>query len=171
LLLRSLIDSVLGTHDGKAAIEGGWDGKASRVSYYKYPTLPNTLLAMLESGLATMATTTTTVGAESVFPALDFIRRAGPPDELRDELYLHIVKYLRNPAWHVREIAARTLCSCLLDEQWLQALEKIIHDSEKAAAAQRTNTVHGAFRTLKFVVEKLSDVMPDRLARKLHRSI
>lgn len=40
IFLRSLIDSLFGTHESKAVIEAGWDGKANRIHYHRYPNLP-----------------------------------------------------------------------------------------------------------------------------------
>ncbi len=55
--------------------------------------------------------------AESVFLALDIIRRPGPPALLRDEIQSDVAHYLSNSVWHVREKATRTLCSCLLHDR------------------------------------------------------
>lgn len=151
-------------------IESGWDGKATRMPYHKYPALPGVLLNLLEAGLDMMAPTTASSAAESVFPALDIIRRAGPPDELRDELYSYIVRYLASPVWHVREIAARTVCSCLLHEGWLAAIREIIHEAESVTVSVRNNYLHGAFLSLRYVIEKVSEVMPVRLQSEFRTS-
>ncbi len=50
LLLRSLIDTLLGTGDKKADLEAGWDGYTVRISYNKYNTLPGVLLDLLSTG-------------------------------------------------------------------------------------------------------------------------
>lgn len=96
--------------------------------------------------------------AESVFPALDIIRRAGPPEEFRDRLYDIIAWYLGSRIWHVREIAARTLCSFLLKPGWLGSVEDLLASSGTSA-----NKSHGSLLTLKFLLERLADVMPDQL--------
>jgi hypothetical protein len=166
IFIRSLFDFLLGSHESKSLIEAGWDGKTMRIYYQKYPQLPNVILGLLEAGPSVMEATTITTSAESVFPALDIIRRAGPPNELRDELHGKIVRYLDSSVWHVREIAARTLCSCLLHEGWLEAVEKVLKDAQANQGNGRRNCLHGALLLLKYMIEKLSQVMPQLLTSK-----
>ncbi|KAG6364892.1 hypothetical protein INS49_006496 [Diaporthe citri] len=153
LLLRSLMDSLFGTGDSKAAMEAGWDGKTLRISYTKYPSLPPILLNLLQSGQLAMepGTLTSSSAAESVFPALDIIRRAGPPESHRNELYSLITRYLGSQQWHVREIAARTLCSFLLSERWLSSVKSLLEESRGSA-----NRLHGTFLTVRFFLERTS---------------
>ena len=164
IFLRSLIDYLFGTHESKAMIEVGWDGKANRIPYHKYPDLPMVILDLLESGTQLMAANPgTTVAAESVFPALDIIRRAGPPDLLREEIQEHVSKYLASSVWHVREMAARTLCSCLLHERWLAILKKLLHSAVQPVHSGQ-NHVHGVLLAMKSVIERLGEVSPEKLA-------
>lgn len=153
LLLRSLMDNLFGTNDSKAVLESGWDGKTLRISYTKYPSLPPILLNLLQSGQLAMepGTLTSSSAAESVFPALDIIRRAGPPESHRDELYELITRYLGSQQWHVREIAARTLCSFLLNENWLSSVQNLLQKSRGSA-----NRLHGTLLTLKSFLERAS---------------
>lgn len=152
LLLRSLIDTLFGTSESKSAMETGWDGKTLRLSYTKYATLPPILLNLLQSGEQAMEPSTLSSqssAAESVFPALEIIRRAGPPESNRDELFGYITEYLGSRQWHVREIAARTLCSFLLSGDWLAAIKTLLSESRGSA-----NRVHGTLLTIKFFLER-----------------
>ncbi|KAK7425361.1 hypothetical protein QQZ08_008147 [Neonectria magnoliae] len=170
ILLRSLIDCLFGSHESKSTMEAGWDGKANRIAYYRYSSLPHVLLILLMSGRQIMASTTTgSAAAESVFPALDIIRRAGPPELLRDELQVHIAKYLASPVWHVREIAARTLCSCLLHDKWLDVITALAAESVQSAIGNAQNHVHGILLALKYVIERLHEVMQDQLQSDIPR--
>lgn len=168
LLLRSLIDCLFGSHESKAMIEAGWDGKANRVAYHRYPNLPAVLRTLLMSGHQMLAQKTATVSAaaEAVFPALDIIRRAGPPELLRDEIQEHVAAYLSSPVWHVRELAARTLCSCLLHEGWFPVVKELIHEAVNAWGSNRLNRVHGVLLTLKCLVERLGEVAAKHLTGK-----
>ncbi|KAF6824645.1 HEAT repeat protein [Colletotrichum plurivorum] len=171
LFLRSLLDNLFGTNESKATLEAGWDGKTTRLQYHKYPVLPGVLLNLLRSGREVMKPSTSTIAAESVFPALDIIRRAGPPDDSRDELYELVVGYLGSPVWHVREMAARALCSFLLrDDGWVEAAEKIIQEAV-AASSNRNNRLHGGLLAVKAVFERLSDVSPQKLSAAVPRLI
>ncbi|KAK1987233.1 putative death-receptor fusion protein-domain-containing protein [Colletotrichum cereale] len=172
LFLRSLLDNLFGTNESKATLEAGWDGKTTRLQYHKYPILPSVLLNLLRSGREVMKPTTlgSTIAAESVFPALDIVRRAGPPDASRDELYGLVAGYLASPVWHVREMAARALCSFLLkDDDWVAAAAAIFDDALTAAPPSRNNHIHGALLTVKAVFERLSDVAPQKLSSAIPR--
>ncbi|RYP07269.1 hypothetical protein DL764_002584 [Monosporascus ibericus] len=158
LLLRSLIDCLLGTNESKTAMEAGWDGRTTKVSYHKFPALPAVLVNLLEMGQRSSGVLIGSQTAESVFPALDIIRRAGPPEAFRDKLFDIIAWYLGSRIWHVREIAARTLCSFLLKPDWIEPIEALMADSKGSA-----NKLHGSLLTLKFLLERLLDVMPSLL--------
>ncbi|RYP04012.1 hypothetical protein DL765_010330 [Monosporascus sp. GIB2] len=158
LLLRSLIDCLLGTNESKTAMEAGWDGRTTKVSYHKFPALPAVLVNLLEMGQQSSGVLIGSQTAESVFPALDIIRRAGPPEAFRDKLFDIIAWYLGSHIWHVREIAARTLCSFLLRPDWIGRIEALMADSKGSA-----NKFHGSLLTLKFLLERLLEVMPSLL--------
>lgn len=147
-------------------MEAGWDGKASRLHYARYPSLAPVLLGLLKSGRAMIHELTTIAAAEAVFPALDIVRRAGPPAALQDELQMYISDYLASPAWHVREIAARTLCSCMLHNEWLDVLRSLLVRKDTAGSASEKNRFHGALMTGKFLVERLAEVMSAELTGK-----
>lgn len=162
IFLRSLIDNLFGTHESKAMIEAGWDGKANRIHYHRYPNLPAVLKNLLQSGHKILDQSATSnagsAAAESVFPALDIIRRAGPPDLLRDEIQVDVAAYLSSPVWHVRDMAARALCSCLLHERWLGAIKEIINTAMNDQSKNKQNRIHGVLLALKFVIERLNEV-------------
>ncbi|ESZ93537.1 hypothetical protein SBOR_6079 [Sclerotinia borealis F-4128] len=151
LLLRSLIDCLFGTNENKASIEAGWDGRSTKLSYETYPELPEILLKLLnKETLDTEDTNTPAIGAiESVFPALDIIRRAGPPVILRNEIKEQVSIHLGSKYWHTRELAARTMCTFMLHDGWLLDLQKLLQISGPS-----TNYTHGVLMTVNFVLER-----------------
>ncbi|KAK6081692.1 HEAT repeat protein [Seiridium cupressi] len=158
ILLRSLIDCLFGTSESKTSMEAGWDGRTTRVAWHKYKSLPVLLVNLLKSTQNTTEVSKEMTTAESVFPALDIIRRAGPPQEFKDELYGIVAWYIGSHFWHVREIAARTLCSFLLHADWFENIRTLLTESRTSA-----NKLHGALLTFKFLLERLLDTMPDQL--------
>lgn len=144
-------------------MEAGWDGRTVRIPYHKYKALPLLLVNLLELGKQSYGMVLGTQTAEAVFPALDIIRRAGPPEGYHEKLYDIISWYLGSRIWHVREIAARTLCSLLLTSTWLQSIEKLIGNS-----GDSSNKLHGALLTIKFLLERLIQVMPDQLSGRFY---
>ncbi|KAK0646502.1 putative death-receptor fusion protein-domain-containing protein [Cercophora newfieldiana] len=152
LLLRSLIDCLLGTGESKATMESGWDGTSVRISYNKYPTLPGVILGLLQSA-DTAGNEVSSAAAEAVFPALDIIRRAGPPDEHREKLRGYIEGYLGSKIWLLREIAARTLCSFFLQADWVVEIRKLL-----GGCGNDANRLHGVLMTARFVLERKIDL-------------
>lgn len=142
-------------------MEAGWDGRTVRISYHKFDALPSLLVNLLELGKESSGITIGTQTAEAVFPALDIIRRAGPPEGYFQKLYDIISWYLGSHIWHVREIAARTLCSLLLTSTWLQSIELLI-----VGVGESSNKLHGALLTIRFLLERLRQVMPNELSGK-----
>lgn len=151
LLLRSLIDCLFGTSESKLIQEAGWDGKSIRLSYDKHPTLPLLLLKLLDIDTNVSAISEAPVigVVESVFPALDIIRRAGPPPANRAEVYRCVSMHLGSKLWHVREIAARTICTMLFHENWLDAILELVKMSESSI-----NHLHGVLMAVKFTLER-----------------
>ena len=159
ILLRSLIDCLLGTGESKHVTESGWDGHTIRISYAKYPTLPGVLVNLLKSaGSSITPGLGSSAAAEAVFPVLDIVRRAGPPDECRDELFGYIKEYLGSQIWHVRDVAARTVCSFLLQGDWVGTVEELLRASGGSA-----NRLHGALLTTRFIVERKLEMSRDAL--------
>lgn len=151
LLLRSLIDCLFGTNENKASIEAGWDGRSTKLSYEKYPELPEILLKLLTKETpSTEDTNTPAIGAiESVFPSLDIIRRAGPPVLLRNEIKERVSIHLGSKYWHTRELAARTMCTFMLHDNWLPDLQNLLKIPNPS-----TNYTHGVLMTTNFVLER-----------------
>lgn len=167
LFLRSLIDCLFGTgNESKADLESGWDGRKLRISYAKYPTLPGVILGLLKSGRRASDVESQQKAAESVFPALDILRRAGPPDHLHDELYGCVVEYLGSNLWHVREMAARTACSFLIGRDWVVALAELFR-----VTGGGYNALHGTLLTAKYVLERVIDLGTEDFQRELRPSV
>ncbi|KAL3417418.1 hypothetical protein PVAG01_11418 [Phlyctema vagabunda] len=151
LLLRSLIDCLFGTSESKIITEAGWDGRSIRLSYDKYPALPELLLKLLDTEVSGSAEVSVpTIGVvESVFPALDIIRRAGPPEAQRERIYSSVSTHLGSKVWHVRELAARTICTLMLHEEWLEVISELILSCDSSA-----NRSHGVLLAVKFVLDR-----------------
>jgi hypothetical protein len=162
-LLRSLIDALFGTNESKVITEAGWDGRSIRLSYDKYPALPELLIKLLETDSSKLQESSTPKisSVESMFPALDIIRRAGPPSTHRKEIYKSVSVHLGSKVWHVREIAARTICTLLLHDEWLPAVIELIETSDNS-----TNRLHGVLMAVKFVLERRLVLNPESATGK-----
>ena len=165
ILLRSLIDCLFGTSESKFVTEAGWDGRSIKLSYDKYPALPDLLLRLLETETNNPNTLSRqAIGAvESVFPALDIIRRAGPPGSHREDIFRRVSLHLGSKVWHVREIAARTICTLLLHDGWLPAVLGLIE-----TAGESTNRLHGVLMAVKFILERRLALDPNSATGQPH---
>ncbi len=130
-----------------------------KISYARHPSLPDILLDLLKSGMDVSDVESQQRAAESVFPALDLIRRAGPPESHRDELYSCVVEYLGSHLWHVREMAARAVCSFVVRGEWAAALADLLD-----AARTSSNRLHGTFLATKNVLEQVAELGSDHLS-------
>ncbi|KAL1891138.1 hypothetical protein Cpir12675_005073 [Ceratocystis pirilliformis] len=164
ILLRSIMDCLLGTNENKTMIEAGWDGKALRIQYDKYQSVPPLLLQLLKEGSSKLKLNPTMASAaEAVFPALDIIRRAGPPKEIRDGAQKYIAEYLDSPVWHVREIAACALCSCLLHGDWMSEISILLDKAFADISRNGHNYIHGVLLAFGCVLQRHCEVQPGRL--------
>ena len=140
---------MLGTSESKATTEAGWDGRSVRISYDRYPRLPGLLLKLLGSA-----------EAKEIFPALEFLRRVGPPEgqeELRDEFFAGVIVHLDDSTWDVRDLAARTACTFLLQDDWYSVLEYLFN-FYSAENYRSTNGLHGTVSLAKCLLQRRKDL-------------
>ncbi|PBP27011.1 HEAT repeat protein [Diplocarpon rosae] len=136
ILFRSLADSIFGTSPSKLDIEDGWDGKSIKISYDRYPSLPETIVSLLRIGTG-----------DTVLPALDFLRRAGPPTTMKDEIEDLVSGFLGHKAWQIRETAAHTLCSLTMSKSLVETVRRL-----SAEITQGTNDRHGKLLAIKVIL-------------------
>lgn len=146
-----MIDCLFGTSESKHITEAGWDGRSIKLAYDKFPALSALLLKLLhfETSIDREEIRPQIGAVESVFPALDIIRRAGPPELNRNEIFAQACKHLASKVWHVREIAARTVCTLLIHDDWLQAIKTLL-----SSCGQSTNYTHGVLMAVRFFLER-----------------
>jgi hypothetical protein len=146
LLLRSLIDVLFGTSDSKSSIEAGWDGHSIRISYDKFPDLQRLLLKLLNS---TPSIHADSIAVESVIPALDILRRAGPPPDIEIEISNLVFQHLGSRSWIVRELAANTMAALTIRENWLVYVKKML-----GKPSPDINHRHGVLLTVKATIDR-----------------
>ncbi|KFY35851.1 hypothetical protein V494_05528 [Pseudogymnoascus sp. VKM F-4513 (FW-928)] len=151
ILVKALLDCMLGTSDNKAATEAGWDGRSIRISYNRYKGLPELLLGLLKMDSSIPAQT------NLVFPALEFARRVGPPEkdraQFREEFYNSVIKHLNCPIWTFRDLAARTASTFLLEDNWTSPIIELLESKTFSS-----NGLHGIFLLIRYLIEKRLDL-------------
>lgn len=142
---------MFGTNESKIITEAGWDGLSIKLSYDKYDALPDLLVRLLDvqTDTSVWSAGNDDRAIQTVFPALDIIRRAGPPSQYRDQIYDLVSRHLGSRVWHVRDIAARTMCTLIRDD-WVDSALDLLNSGPES-----TNRTHGILMVLKYVLEKL----------------
>ncbi|KAL2064257.1 hypothetical protein VTL71DRAFT_4751 [Oculimacula yallundae] len=141
LLIRGLFDNLFGTTTGKDIVEMGWDGKSTQIDYHRYPALVDLIVNLLEMGTD-----------DALFPAMDVLRRAGPPPDQQLEIEALVTEQLANNHWHVRSIAADCLSSLRVDQYW----EDLVRDFLKSNS-RSPNQRHGQLMVVKAVLKQRLD--------------
>ena len=159
------MDRLFGTSESKAITESGWDGRATRLYYDAFPNLPRLLDDLLKSdakfGVQLSQPALSVV--EIIFPALDIIRRAGPPASHMDSILDSVLSHLGSPVWHVREIAAHTVCTFMLGAEWKNSLLALLDSPTNSA-----NLRHGVLLAAKYILERRFALDPSTAFGKPH---
>jgi hypothetical protein len=157
MLFKALIERLLGSDEAQ-----DWKdqdrSKTLRFSYSNYPSLLDMLSKLLDpSGPVQQSMEATTEntpmdlhGAEGVFPALQILRQAPPPDSHRSLITRSIFHLLGSPHWHLRDMAARTIVSFYRPHEYPDAISTIGRMLE-----ENYNSQHGLLLTLNYLLRKL----------------
>ncbi|KAH7065827.1 HEAT repeat protein-like protein [Paraphoma chrysanthemicola] len=158
MLFKALIERLLGSDEAQDWKEQD-RAKTSRFSYENYPSLVNILSDLLnpEGPLKQSIENTPDNsspldlhGAEGVFPALQILRQAMPPEAQLGSIVESVEKLLASPHWHLRDMAARTVVSLRPARQVRQSVSSLL-----AARPSSTNLQHGKLLALKYMLRKL----------------
>ncbi|KAH7412798.1 putative death-receptor fusion protein-domain-containing protein [Cadophora sp. MPI-SDFR-AT-0126] len=154
LLIRSLFDLIFGTNTEKAVVERGWDGRSTMIEYSRYPALVELIIGLLKLGTD-----------DALFPAMDVLRRAGPPPAHRRDIESLVHRQLANRNWQVRRIAADCLCSFSTEEKdWIKVVIMFL-ESEAGSSNQR----HGQLLVIRAILsQRLDAVKQNELGKFLN---
>jgi len=158
MLFKALIERLLGSDEAQDWKERE-RAKSSRFSYDSFPSLPKILLDLLDPNGPLKQSLENGVdggspldlhGAEGVFPALQILRQARPPQPYLDLIKISVTTLFSSPHWHLREMAARTFVSlCSINELHATA------SSMLGKFPQHHTEQHGVLLTVKFMFATL----------------
>jgi hypothetical protein len=165
MLFKALIERLLGSSEAQ-----DWKelerARTSRFSYDDYPSLVGILSDLLnpEGPLKQSIESTPDSsspldlhGAEGVFPALQILRQARPPECNLEPIVKSIEKLFGSPHWHLRDMAARTVVSLRPVHELYNAAVTLL-----SAPHASHNLQHGMLLAAKYMIKKLlqdSDVL------------
>lgn len=157
MLFKALIERLLGSDEAQ-----DWKDqqrtKTSRFSYDDYPSLVGILTDLLDPEGAlkesieqapTEGSPLDLHGAEGVFPALQILRQARPPQDSLPPIIASIEKLLGSPHWHLRDMAARTLVSLYSTNELYRAACILLKKTTRSH-----NAKHGTLLAAKYLVWK-----------------
>ncbi|KAI9768015.1 MAG: hypothetical protein M1840_005327 [Geoglossum simile] len=158
MLFRALADRLFGTNEPRNKRGAKEDSRVTKLSYDKYPNLSGLLKNLLrrpathssptESDGQGMSTSPELGPPEAVFPAMDIIRRAGPPKPNDLDLRESILFYMGSKIWHVRDMAARTFCSLVERERFMEEVSHLIN-----LPWTSNNALHGQLLCVRYLLQ------------------
>lgn len=172
MLFKALIERLLGSDEAQDWKERE-RGKTSRFSYDNYPSLVKILFELLDPNGALKQSIESTPdstspmdlhGAEGVFPGLQILRQAQPPDAEIPLMVESVERLLASPHWHLRDMAARTVVSLRSTNQLYDAVLKLLE-----TVPTSHNTQHGTLLVVKYMTRKLLQ-NPAQLGTCHHRT-
>lgn len=158
MLFKALIERLLGSDEAQDWKERD-RAKTSRFSYDNYPSLVGILTELLDpngplkksiEGTTESSSPFDLHGAEGVFPALQILRQARPPEADLGPILESVEKLLASPHWHLRDMAARTVVSLRSSYQLRDAAFLML-----STVPGSTNTQHGVLLAVKYMLRKL----------------
>ncbi|RKF60261.1 Uncharacterized protein OnM2_052010 [Erysiphe neolycopersici] len=163
ILLRSIIDNLIGTSSKSDESDTNWDGSSTKIQYEKYAALPRILMQLLQYENKELYSQNKN---HTVLPALSIIRRAGIPLEYRNEFQKIVSNLLGSREWHLREQGARTIMVHQDQMTELEAVKRLIENS-----GNTTNHQHGSILAAKLIMLERVDVSKyelDKLSDVVH---
>jgi hypothetical protein len=158
MLFKALIERLLGSSEAQ-----DWKelerARTSRFSYDDYPSLVGILSDLLspEGPLKQSIESTPESnspldlhGAEGVFPALQILRQAQPPEVNLETIVASVQQLLASPHWHLRDMAARTMVSLRPSYQLYNTALALLDTT-----TEHHNLQHGTLLAVKYTIRKL----------------
>ncbi|KAH9867871.1 hypothetical protein IAQ61_007175 [Plenodomus lingam] len=170
MLFKALIERLLGSDEAQDWKERDRT-KTSRFSYDFFPALPKMLSDLLDHNGPLKQSMAGTLdsnspfdlhGAEGVFPALQILRQARPPQEHLDVIQNAVTELLSSPHWHLRDMAARTVVSMRATSQLYAVKISLL-----STLPISTNRQHGVLLAVKYMYIKLLKNSSDFSTEKL----
>jgi hypothetical protein len=158
MLFKALIERLLGSNEAQDWKERD-RAKTSRFSYDNYPSLVGMLSDLLNpegplkqsiEGAPQSSSPLDLHGAEGVFPALQILRQAQPPEDALGPIVKSVGKLLTSPHWHLRDMAARTIVS-LQPVYRLRAAAFALLSTRPSSH----NLQHGTLLAVEYMIRKL----------------
>jgi hypothetical protein len=164
MLFKALIERLLGSDEAQDWKEQERT-KTSRFSYDNYPSLIGILKSLLDPEGPIKASLDTPEsnspmdlhGAEGVFPALQILRQATPPEEHRRDILASVQKLLGSSHWHLRDMAASTAATLLRSAELVETFKSLLTNTKEP-----TNKRHGTLLSAKYVLRRIFQETPPR---------
>lgn len=157
MLFKALIERLLGSDEAQDWKERERErSKTSRFSYSNYPSLVGILFDLLDpngplksGGESDNNSPPDVHGAEGVFPALQILRQAPPPEANRGAILESVICLLESPHWHLRDMAGRTVASLIRPEEYSVRFYSLL-----TTTPNQYNARHGYTLAAKYILRR-----------------
>ena len=158
MLFKALIERLLGSDEAQ-----DWKdhnrSKTSRFSYFNYPSLTTILTDLLDPNGPLKQSSKVSLdsssplelhGAEGVFPALQILRQARPPEPALQSILQSVQVLFASPHWHLRDMAARTVVAMRSSSQLYEESLALL-----STVPSCQNGKHGTLLAIKYMLQKV----------------
>lgn len=154
MLYKALIGRMFGNNTPEVAETGHSTSSIARMSYDKVPELAGLLPRLLKLGSSISQDDSIGpapgLSVEAIFPALELIRRAGPPPGMYDLARGAVAYHLGSKVWLVRAMASRTFSSLAHEEDGVEEISLLFQLS-----CLSQNELHGRLLAVKHISETI----------------
>ena len=150
MLMKALLNRINGGTDTSSPRASSSHRRFSKLTYEKFPHLPEMTLRLLSSQAQGLQYDQTDVlHAQRVFPALEIVERFGLPTSRAIEIRQAIIYHLEGPIWPMREKAAKTLGSIMLESDLLNETRNLLSKDWP-----HHNALHGRLLYLRWLLNR-----------------
>lgn len=173
MLFRSIIDRLLGSNESHEADSGA--SVTSCVSYERHKGLLDIMSDLLRNATSESNFNTDSHSAlvhfpglaaphEAIFPILDLLRRAPPPNKDRERFRHSLLKAVDSAQWQVRYVASKTYASLFCYSALQEQVALLCFGPES-----RRNAIQGRLLCIRWILETRYAIAADRTSRAFER--
>lgn len=151
MLLKALLSRLNGGTDTSSTRVSSSHRRFSRLTYEKFPNLPELILKLLRSQPrgGDQKENHSILHAQRVFPALEILERFGLPSIHQIEIETAIKHHLEGSFWSIREKAARALALTLDSDAVADEAERLLSPDWFSQ-----NALHGRLLVLRYFIAR-----------------
>ena len=156
MLMKALLNRINGGADTSSARASSSQRRLSRLTYQKYPNLPDLTLRLICLGPDRYQPDGTSAAAQAqkVFPAIEIVERFGLPTDHRDDIKKAMIHHLEGPVWAIRDKAAKALSSIADRNDFVDEISRMMSSNWCSQ-----NALHGRLLYLRWLTRRFRSLL------------